>query len=297
MKSFNKVKIKDRSDPKINSLFEKRNQLRRKDDNQSVTELQRVEEELSELCAEDNNRIIKDEISDLTCDDTGVHPGKLWRLRKKLFPNFREPPAAMKDEDGNVITSLEEIEKLSVKIYESRLQSRPMLPELEYLKKEKEVLCDLKLKAAQSNKTEHWTQGDLEKVLKYLKKSKSRDPLGLANELFDPKVAGNDLKIAILKLMNKIKTEGVLPEQLRLCNISSIWKRKGSRDSFENYRGIFRVTILRSILDRLIYNDEYPNIDENLSDSNVGARKGRNVRDNIFVLNAVLNSATKIVSK
>ena len=31
-------------------------------------------------------------------------------------------------------------------------------------------------------------------------------------------------------------------------------------------------------------------IDEALSDSNVGARKGRNVRDNIFVLNAITNS-------
>ena len=43
-------------------------------------------------------------------------------------------------------------------------------------------------------------------------------------------------------------------------------------------------------MDRLIYNDEYPIIDENLSDSNVGARKNRNIRDNIFVLNAINNS-------
>ena len=43
----------------------------------------------------------------------------------------------------------------------------------------------------------------------------------------------------------------------------------------------------------MIYNDEYPNIDNNLSDSNVGARKGRNIRDNIFVLNAVVNSALR----
>ena len=149
---------------------------------------------------ESNIKILKEEINDLTCDDTGVHPGKLWRLRKKLFPNFREPPAAMKDEDGNVVTSIEEIEKLSIKTYESRLQNRPMLPELEHLKKEKELLCDLKLKTAKANKTKLWTQGDLEKVLKYLKKSKPRDPLGLANELFDPKVAGYDLKSAILKL-------------------------------------------------------------------------------------------------
>ena len=43
-------------------------------------------------------------------------------------------------------------------------------------------------------------------------------------------------------------------------------------------------------MDRLIYNDEYYNIDSNLTDSNVGARKMRNIRDNIFVLNAIMNS-------
>ena len=57
--------------------------------------------------------------------------------------------------------------------------------------------------------------------------------------------------------------------------------------------GIFRVTILRSILERLIYIDEYKTIDENLTDSNVGARKDRNIRDNIFVLNAISNSVLK----
>ena len=46
-------------------------------------------------------------------------------------------------------------------------------------------------------------------------------------------------------------------------------------------------------MDRLIYNDEYQIIDNNLTDSNVGARKGRNIRDNIFVLNAISNSVLK----
>ena len=43
-------------------------------------------------------------------------------------------------------------------------------------------------------------------------------------------------------------------------------------------------------MDRLIYNDEYQKIDKNLSDSNVGARRNRGIRDNIFVLNAINNS-------
>ena len=78
-------------------------------------------------------------------------------------------------------------------------------------------------------------------------------------------------------LMNRIKKEQTFPKALEICNISSIWKKKKSRNNFENYRGIFRVSILRSILEKLIYNDEYQNIDINLSDSNVGARKGQNI--------------------
>ena len=48
---------------------------------------------------------------------------------------------------------------------------------------------------------------------------------------------------------------------------------------------------LRSILEKLIYNDEYTNVDSNLTDCNVGARKKRNIRDNIYVLNAIMNDA------
>ena len=52
------------------------------------------------------------------------------------------------------------------------------------------------------------------------------------------------------------------------------------------------MAVLRNILDRLLYNDIYPIIDENLTDANVGARKERNIRDNLFVLNAITNSVT-----
>jgi hypothetical protein len=57
------------------------------------------------------------------------------------------------------------------------------------------------------------------------------------------------------------------------------------------------VSVLRSILDRLIYNTAYNDIDKNLSDGNVGARKERSCRDNIFVLGAVMNSVINGTSK
>ena len=93
--------------------------------------------------------------------------------------------------------------------------------------------------------------------------------------------------------MNQIKSTKVFPDVLKYCNITSLYKGKGPRKEFVNYRGIFRVTVLRSILDKGIYNDEYPGIDKHLTDSNVGAQKGRNIRDSIFVINAVLNNVAK----
>ena len=227
-------------------------------------------------------------------EDGGLNTGGLWNLKKELFPKSREPPTAMIDPvSGNLLTSEEKIEEAAVNVYTERLKNRPIDDDLKHIKDAKEMLCEKLLKLAKSRKTPPWTMRDLDMVLKGLKKQKSRDPYGLANDLFRPGVAGDDLKLTLLKLMNKIKEEQKYPKCLELCNISSIWKRKGSRNSFECYRGVFRVTIFRSILDRLIYNDEYSNIDSNLTDSNVGARKNRNIRDNIFVLNAILNSTKK----
>ena len=44
---------------------------------------------------------------------------------------------------------------------------------------------------------------------------------------------------------------------------------------------------------KMIYNDEYGTIDLNMSDSNIGARKGKNIRHHIFVLNGIINEAIR----
>ena len=70
--------------------------------------------------------------------------------------------------------------------------------------------------------------------------------------------------------MNLIKDKQQFPEALTKCNITSLHKKK-ARNDFDNYRGVFRITVIRSIIDRLIYNDMYEVIDASLTDANVGA--------------------------
>ena len=102
-------------------------------------------------------------------------------------------------------------------------------------------------------------------------------------------VAGRDLSEALLKIMNLLKRTQKHHKVMEKCNLTSIHKNK-SKKKFKNYRGVFWVKILRRILDRLLYNDSYYTIDSSLKDGNVGARKLRSVRDNIFVISAITNS-------
>ena len=128
----------------------------------------------------------------------------------------------------------------------------------------------------------------LEVALDDLKTNKTRDNDGLINEIFKKDVIGQDLKASLLIMFNKIKEEKLIPVFMNVANITTIPK-KGSKLSLENERGIFRLSVLRSILMRLIYNDKYDIIDNNMSDSQMGARKKKGCLHNIFIVNGIIH--------
>ena len=72
-------------------------------------------------------------------------------------------------------------------------------------------------------------------------------------------------------------------------SITSLYKNKGLQSDFSNQRGIFSVSKVKSIYDKLIYSEVYDVIDQNMSCSNVGGRKQRNIRDHLFVVYAAIN--------
>ena len=156
-----------------------------------------------------------------------------------------------------------------------------MKHELKTYQSEREELCHLRVSEVQKNKSPKWNIEDVKFVIKHLKKKKSHDSLGFSNELFQ--MGGSYLSEAVLNCMNNIKDQQIFPKCHQDCNVTCLYKSKGLRKDLNNYKGVFRVNILRSILDRLIFTDEYDNIDQNLTDSNVGGRKGRNIRDKRYL--------------
>ena len=177
--------------------------------------------------------------------------------------------------------------------YVQRLRHRPIKPGLESIKTLKDQLCKKRLELVKRLPSKGWCKNDLIKVLKNLKSNKSRDPHQLINEIFKPGVIGTDLQNSLLQMFNKVKLEFEIPEIMTLANIISIYKGKGVKNDLKNDRGIFIMNIFKSIMMKMIYNEEYQIIDNNMSDSNIGARKMKNIRNHIFILNGVINEAIK----
>ena len=61
----------------------------------------------------------------------------------------------------------------------------------------------------------------------------------------------------------------------------------------DNERGIFILSSMKKILDKLIYIEKFEDIDKNMSNSNIGARKGRNVKAHLFLIYGIINSVIR----
>ena len=257
-----------------------------------VNRIKDIEDEIGDEIGANFHREVLDTIKTHGGDHTNLNGSgrtELWKILKRKVPkNAPIVPVGKKDKAGNLITNFEGLKSLYLKTYIDRMRERPIKDEYRDIKEMKEELFEMRLHISKCNESDPWTMEDLVSSLNELKGGKARDPNGWANEIFTNEVAGECLKISMLKLFNKMKTENYIPEFIQNADITTIYKGKGEKNNLENDRGIFLVSIFRSILMRLIYKNKYPILDKNMSDSQVGARKRKSVRNHIFILNGII---------
>ena len=97
----------------------------------------------------------------------------------------------------------------------------------------------------------------------------------------------------MLLLFNKIKRKRIFPSFMRKTNITTIYKSRGEITDMDSDRGIFIVSIFRTILMKMIYQDYYDVIESSMSDSNIGARKNKNIRNHIFIVNSIIHDVLR----
>lgn len=291
MKNFRKIRISHNNHKKseVNIIMERQTFLE-----PGSEEFLENESLIAEKIAEQNKRIIIEQIQEMTDPTGNLSRIKMWKIRQRVCPrNENNVPVSKINEHGELISNKKELKSLYVSTYKHRLRHRNIAPGYEQLRDLKNNLFSMRFEIAKLRKSDNWSEPELMKVLKGLKSNKATDPVGLVYELFKPGVAGSDLLRSLLILCNKIKAQCQIPKFLELANISSLYKHRGSKMDLNNDRGVFNVVTARSIIDKLVYNDYYDIMDSNMSDSNVGGRKKRNIRDNLFIVYGIINYSLK----
>ena len=305
-KSFTKIRITNKKKmnnkkTEIEKQIDLRNNLRKQKISEQDTakkheiedKLEIIEEEIARETAVESFNKIKELSDELGSVDGTFSNNKMWKLKRKTLPRPRDVPTAKKNADGILITNPEMLKNLYLTCYQERLKHREIMPHFHKLKLLREKVFQIRMKKSKQAKSEPWSMKQLEAVLKCLKNGKAQDPDGLVPELFKLENIGNDLKKSLLILLNKCKNQLLEPEFLSKANIISIYKGKGERSLLENERGIFMLNLIRKIKEKLILNDIYSVVDPNMSESQVGGRSKRGIRDHLFVVHSVINSTVQ----
>ena len=293
--AFKKIRIRKKKvkpiSPSIATLINQRNTLSDAHENQKKIEL--IEEEIAEKVALQNRNIIVKNFKQLSDNCENVNLQKMWKLMKNLWPkNNSVIPTAKRNHRGKVVSGPTEIKNVLSREYKERLRSRPYRPDLKHFMGMKKTIFKMKMKLARSRKSKPWNMSDLERALSDLKKNKSRDFEGFINEIFKKDIIGDNLKISLLVMFNKLKVKQLIPTYYNFANITTVPKL-GSRIEPKNERGIFRIPVIRYIMMRLIYNMKYEKIDRSMSDCQMGARKKKGCKNNIFVINGLIHDVLK----
>ena len=92
-----------------------------------------MEKDLTDKYAKEYFDKIKERTGN-TNEDGRVNTASLWKLKKELFPQSRDPPTAMIDpRNGNLLTTEDKIQDAAVHAYTKRLENKPMKDNLKHI--------------------------------------------------------------------------------------------------------------------------------------------------------------------
>ena len=260
-------------------------------------QIDNIDKLISKECSDKEYKKLEQVLGELETESGSTNTTNVWKQFRKAYPKkVRPTPTGVKNLSGKVITNPSEKKNINLKHFKHRMRERPSHEDVREIADTKDSLFSARIEQSGRNKSPEFTMLELEIVLKSLKKGKSKDFNGYICELFKEGVAGSDLKQSLLMMFNQMKDEMVIPECLRTAHVTILHKKKCRLD-LNNWRGIFVCSVLRTILMKLIYERTYDILDSTMTDSQIGARKKKSVRNHLFILNSILSDVMSSINK
>ena len=172
VKSFKRVRINNKTrtheEEELGKLFDQKDKLldllcdaQETNDEDEVEQinnkLELILSDISEVCASENQKIMEKALTFHSDSLDGFNQNRMWNVKKKVFPkNVEEPPAAIKDTNGNLITEKERIKDIFRNNYKERLKPNTMEEELKDLESLKEELFNLRMMNSKKRLSDDW---------------------------------------------------------------------------------------------------------------------------------------------
>ena len=242
--SFRKIRIKQNDTQKLskldNMLNERKKLLKKKSpSDKDLLKLEKIEEKVSIEIADKEFEKLEKALGNLETDSGATDYTNIWKEMRKAYPKTLKPlPTGVMNVMGKVITNPKEKKIVTLDHFAHCMRRREVKKDVKGIIDLNNELFEERLNKSRNIKSPPFAKNELEKVLKGLKVGKSKDPDNLVCELFKIEVIWSDLKESLLVLMNKIKSEQVIPECLKKANITILHKKSNKLD-LNNWRGIF----------------------------------------------------------
>ena len=130
--NFKKVRVTNNKPTVEENLYEKMRKLKGRDDDKSVHEMNEVIKDIAINAEKKYDKVVK-EIQNMRPEGGKINSQKFWKLKKAICPKAREPPTAMTDKHGNLLTNNKAIEDRAIEVFTERLKPNKMEGHLQSL--------------------------------------------------------------------------------------------------------------------------------------------------------------------
>jgi hypothetical protein len=131
------------------------------------------------------------------------------------------------------------------------------------------------------NRENEITLTEVQEAIKSIKNGKAAGHDGITPEMIKH-LGGNGTQI-LLKIFRKAWAEGKIPHDWEIGVLIPIYK-KGDRLDCNNYRGITLLSVVAKTYERILEKRLRREIEEQMTDSQSGFRKGHSIQDHIFTI-------------
>ena len=134
----------------------------------------------------------------------------------------------------------------------------------------------------------HFTEEEVRKVTSKLKSGKSGGMDQIVNEFL--KNSPPQMVSLVTKYFNLILESGIIPTDWKIGVIIPIFKKKGSVEDPDNYRGITLLSCIGKLFTAVVNSrlNNFLEVNDLLGKEQAGFREGYSTLDHIFVLNAIV---------